>query len=700
MPPRRVGRPRGRGRGRGGRVPQIVEGNHEDWREVTPPPPSPSPPPPSPPPPPLMQIPRIERRIEEVFLRQNPPTFNGLGDPAEAETWVRAMERIFNFLQCTDRERMTCVTFQLAGSADFWWEARKKTMTPGQIASLTWEQFKAEMYDKYIPKSYRKKKEVEFYHLKQGRMSVTEYDRVFCEMSRYAPEQVDTDERMAEKFCAGLRHEIRMALASHGGLTYLESLSRALDIEAAMPTERSTQTVAPVPPQNYPQGSKEKRKWESTRGPQQPKRPWQPQSHHHDVGRQNASNPTGGYQSNLRPCPKCNKVHTGICRAGTDICFVCGRNGHFARNCPNKTSGVGARSNQPAYRTQLQAVQMQPWQPPQFPPPPKQQHPRRPSLPSQARAYALRQKKTGRGPRKSGRYGYAPWSSCVDTLDIPTNQVEHRLRVSSPVGGIIEIKCFCSNLEVSFGGHQLLVNNLSVMPMSDVDIILGMDWLAENYATILCNQRQISFHPPGKDATNFHGVTLGKRKSIISALQAATLVRKGHPAYLVYLNEERKEGRKIEDVEIVREFPDVFPDNLPGLPPDRQLEFTIDLEPGSAPVSKAPYRMAPKELEELKMQLQELMDLGFIRPSVSPWGAPVLFVKKKDGTLRMCIDYRELNKLTLKNKYPLPRIDDLFDQLRGASVFSKMDLKSGYHQLKIRQDDIPKTAFRTRLEFH
>ena len=287
-------------------------------------------------------------------------------------------------------------------------------------------------------------------------------------------------------------------------------------------------------------------------------------------------------------------------------------------------------------------------------------------------------------------------ASCVDTLDIPTNQVEHRFRVSSPVGGLIEIKCFCSNLEVSFGGHQLLVNNLSVMPMSDVDIILGMDWLAENYATILCNQRQISFHPPGKDATNFHGVTLGKRKSIISALQAATLVRKGHPAYLVYLNEEGKEGRKIEDVEIVREFPDVFPDNLPGLPPDRQLEFTIDLEPGSAPVSKAPYRMAPKELEELKMQLQELMDLGFIRPSVSPWGAPVLFVKKKDGTLRMCIDYRDLNKLTLKNKYPLPRIDDLFDQLRGASVFSKMDLKSGYHQLKIRQDDIPKTAFRTR----
>lgn len=120
----------------------------------------------------------------------------------------------------------------------------------------------------------------------------------------------------------------------------------------------------------------------------------------------------------------------------------------------------------------------------------------------------------------------------------------------------------------------------------------------------------------------------------------------------------------------MREFPDVFPDTLPGLPPDKEIEFTIDLELGAAPVSKAPYRMAPKELEELKIQLQELLGLGFIRPSVSPWGVPVLFVKKKDGMLRMCVDYRELNKLTLKNKYPLPRIDDLFDQLKGASVFS------------------------------
>ncbi|GJS09559.1 putative reverse transcriptase domain-containing protein [Tanacetum coccineum] len=117
--------------------------------------------------------------------------------------------------------------------------------------------------------------------------------------------------------------------------------------------------------------------------------------------------------------------------------------------------------------------------------------------------------------------------------------------------------------------------------------------------------------------------------------------------------------------------------------------------PGAAPVARAPYRLAPSEMKELSIQLQELLEKGFIRPSSSPWGAPVLFVKKKDGSFRMCIDYRELNKLTVKNRYPLPRIDDLFDQLQGSSVYSKIDLRSGYHQLRIKEEDIPITAFRT-----
>nr|GFA80195.1 putative reverse transcriptase domain-containing protein [Tanacetum cinerariifolium] len=154
--------------------------------------------------------------------------------------------------------------------------------------------------------------------------------------------------------------------------------------------------------------------------------------------------------------------------------------------------------------------------------------------------------------------------------------------------------------------------------------------------------------------------------------------------------EDKSKEKRLEDVPIVQDFPEVFLVDLPGIPPTCQVEFQIDLVPGAAPVAWAPYRLALSEMKELSDQLKELADKGFIRPSSSPWGAPILFVKKKDGSFRMCIDYRELNKLTVKNRYPLPRIDDLFDQLQGSSVYSKFDLRSGYHQLRIREEDIPK----------
>ena len=150
----------------------------------------------------------------------------------------------------------------------------------------------------------------------------------------------------------------------------------------------------------------------------------------------------------------------------------------------------------------------------------------------------------------------------------------------------------------------------------------------------------------------------------------------------------------LQDTPIVCNYPDVFPKELLGLPPHTEIEFAIDIVLGATPASITPYRMALMELKELKLHLQELLEKGFIRPSVSPWGATMLFVKKKDGTLRLCVDYRQLNKMTMKNKYLLPKIDDLFDQLKGANVFLKIDLRSGYHQLRIKDVDVYKTVFR------
>jgi hypothetical protein len=181
-------------------------------------------------------------------------------------------------------------------------------------------------------------------------------------------------------------------------------------------------------------------------------------------------------------------------------------------------------------------------------------------------------------------------------------------------------------------------------------------------------------------------------------MQFKKCMRKGCQIYAIQVTNllEKENKRSLEDFVVLHDFRDVFVDEIPEFPPRREIEFSIDLLPGSAPISKAPYQMSLPELTELKIQLQELLDKKYIRTSVSPWGALVLFVKKKDGNIRLCIDYRQLNKMTVKNKYPLPRINDLLDQVGGARIFSKLDLRSGYHQVRIKYEDISKTTFRTR----
>ncbi|GJZ56019.1 putative reverse transcriptase domain-containing protein [Tanacetum coccineum] len=234
-----------------------------------------------------------------------------------------------------------------------------------------------------------------------------------------------------------------------------------------------------------------------------------------------------------------------------------------------------------------------------------------------------------------------------------------------------------------------------------------MDWLSMYHAMIVCAEKIVRI-PWGNETLIVHGDGSNQgnetRLNIISCTKTHKYLLKGYHVFLAHVTtketEDKSGEKRLEDVPIVRDFPEVFLEDLSGLPPTRQVEFQIDLMPGAAPVARAPYRLAPSEMKELSEQLQELSDKGFIRPSSSPWGAPVLFVKKKDGSFRMGIDYRELNKLTVKNRYPLPRIDDLFDQLQGSSVYSKIDLRSGYHQLRVREEDIPKTAFRTRYSHY
>ncbi|KAK1647060.1 hypothetical protein QYE76_064865 [Lolium multiflorum] len=240
-------------------------------------------------------------------------------------------------------------------------------------------------------------------------------------------------------------------------------------------------------------------------------------------------------------------------------------------------------------------------------------------------------------------------------------------------------KLNCTSLEEVVNSDQAVID-LFILPMKDIDVILGMNWLEANGALIDCVNKIVSLKSPDGSRMIYQG---DKHTQIEVELQ---------------LNSMKEVN--LEDIPVVNKFQDVFPKELPGMPPDREIEFTINLIPGTAPIAKAPYKMGPKELKELKEQLDDLEQKGFIQESVSPWGSPVIFVDKRDGGRRMCGDYRNLNNVTIKNKYPLPRIQDLFDQVRGAGVFSKIDLRSGYHQIKIKKEDVPKTAFVSRYGHH
>ncbi|GJQ93120.1 putative reverse transcriptase domain-containing protein [Tanacetum coccineum] len=279
-------------------------------------------------------------------------------------------------------------------------------------------------------------------------------------------------------------------------------------------------------------------------------------------------------------------------------------------------------------------------------------------------------------------------------LDIKPIKIEHSYEVKLADGRVVSMNTVLKGCTLSLVNHIFEIN-LMPIDLGTFDIIIGMDWLVKHDTVIVCGEKVVRI-PHGNKMLTVEGDKGGSRLKIIPCIKAHKYVEQGCHLFLAHVTKKKSKEKRMEEVPVIRNFPEVFPEELPRLPPPRQAEFRIDLVSRAAPIARAPYILAPFEMKELSIQLQELLEKGFIRPSSSPWGEPVLFVKKKDGSFRMCIDYRELNKLTIKNRYPLPRIDDLFDQLQGSSVYSKIDLRSRYYKLRIKEEDIPITAFRTR----
>ncbi|GJX43105.1 putative nucleotidyltransferase, ribonuclease H, partial [Tanacetum coccineum] len=526
-----------------------------------------------------------------------------------------------------------------------WWNYHFKTTTPKAAHAMTWAALKKMMTDKYYPRCEIKKIKIEIWNLKVDKIEKYIGDLPNMILGSVKASKPKTMQEAIE-FTTELMDEKTHAYAERQAerKRKYEDLSKNNQNQQQQNKRQNTC-------QAYTAGNSDRKPYAG------PKPLCSKCNYNHEAGpfppRSNNCKRVGHLTRDYRSQPgnaynNNNNQRAQGANTNAITCFECRVQGHFKRNCPKLRNNN--RGNQGGNDRALTKV-------------------------------------------------YVIGNAGADPDNVVAN---HGYNVELADDRIIRVNNILMGCTLNFLNHPF---NINLMPveMGSFDVIIGMDCLSRYSVVIDCAKKIVCI--PSKSEILIvcgDGCSEGHRTrlNVISCTKVQKYLLKGSHVFLAHVTmkktEDKSEEKQLEDVPVVKDFPEVFPEDLPGLPPVRQVEFHIDLVPGAAPVARAPYRLAPSEMKELSDQLQELSDKGFIRPSSSPWGAPVLFVKKKDGSFRMCIDYRELNKLTVKNRYPLPRIDDLFDQLQGSSVYSKIDLRSGYHQLRVREEDIPKTAFRTR----
>ncbi|XP_071933110.1 uncharacterized protein [Coffea arabica] len=614
-------------------------------------------------------------RALERFLKFGPPKFYGGPEPEVAEGWWERITEIFAALNYTEERKVTFATFQFEGAARSWWNLEKR--------------------------------EDDFIRCKQGAMSVAEYEVQFTKLSRFAPELIATEQRRVRRFVQGLNVELQESLAAVRIDTFAEVVERAQRVEVARAQVKSFQskkrfapsssrepTFGNAPPAKVDRGTSGVNSSGAPRGAQA-----------RGNGARNAGGrnigarggPIGRGQPRNRPqggraivpqvtCAYCKKPGHSMdsCWKKQGRCLRCGSSEHQISGCPKVQEGTPqkARPNtsggsRPTVPARVYAIDDQPV--------PDSSEVVEGTLP-----IFHRLAKVLIDPGATHSFVNPSFMSGIDVQPV---RLPYDLEVRTPMGNKkVTTNLTYRNCEFWVGERKMLVDLIS-LDIKGYDVIIGMDFLGHHHAKLDCRAKVVEFCIPGEATLRLDVKGRLASSAMVSGIRARKMLSKGAQGFIAFLINTPSDQVRLEDVLVVREFSDVFPEELTTLPPEKEVEFKIDLVPGTAPISKTPYRMAPAELKELKIQLQDLLEKGFVKESDSPWGAPVLFVKKKDGSLRLCIDYRGLNEVTIKNKYPLPLIDSLFDQLQGSVVFSKLDLRQGYYQLKIKKEDIPKTAF-------
>ncbi|GJS21111.1 putative reverse transcriptase domain-containing protein [Tanacetum coccineum] len=628
----------------------------------------------------------------ERFNKQKPRTFEKAVTPVDAENWISHMEKIFDVMGCDDVFKARLAVYKFEGDALAWWKAYKQAKGgDAWILTLSWANFKELFFLQFFPRAEQERLKREYHSLRQrAGESSNEFMQRFIRIAGFLGQAAGTAEEQAKNFRWGLHKSIldRILCMEFTDVAQVADAARNFEIlrdrddydrpERSDKRHKSGDQHQSSNQQNSHRGHDQRndRHGSDRQGGSGNYRNNNSNNHsrdnnrnsgagrdHRNRGQQshratNSGNSfditslfaiclkihvsrsiiESGSQQNKAPsegytypvCTTCGRRHPGECRRAAGTCFKCGQAGHLQRDCKKNT---GASSSGHADK--------------------------KPD--ASGRVFALTQDQaantTGTITGALFIFGRAvivlfdtgathsvlstKFASCLTMTPVP---LDHVLCISTPMKDSARITHVYRDLPLQFNDKIRSVNALP-LDMCEFDIILGMDWLSAHHATIDCHSRRVIFGNIHTPEFIYHGSLPGQSMKIISALEARTLLSHGCEGFLANIHDTTSDVSSIHDQPIVSEFQDVFPEELPGIPPIRDVEFNIELIPGAEPISKAPYRMAPIELKELKDQLQELLERGFIRPSVSPWGAPVLFVKKKDGSMRLCIDYRELNKI-------------------------------------------------------
>ncbi|GJR11178.1 putative reverse transcriptase domain-containing protein [Tanacetum coccineum] len=607
------------------------------------------------------------------FMKCQPLNFKGAEGVVGLTRWIEKMESVFNISGCAIENQVKFATCTLLGAALTWWNGQIRTLGPEAYA-MTWEVLKKKMTDKYCPQGEIKKLEIELWNLKVKGNDVPAYTERFQELTLICTKFVANETEKVDKYISGLPDNIYGNVKSARPKTLDETIELANDL-----MDQKLRTYAERQSDNKRRADDSSR---NNHGHQQ--QPFKRQNvtkvYNMGIGERKP------YRGSLPKCNKCHLHHNGPC---TQRCHKCNKIGHFARDCRSTGNTNVANTQKGNGATPKGNGCFECGAPGHFKRDcPKLKNKNGGNGNAQGWVYAVgNAEKRGNAPGNpdanvvtgtfllNNHYASILFDTGADRsfistafsslINIAPTSLENCYDVELADGKLVEIDTIIRGCTLNFLGHPF---NIDLMPveLGSFDVIIGMDWLRKCHAVIVCDEKLVQV-PYGNETLTFCGNESSNgresRLTVISCSKAQEYMAKGCQVFLAQISakkeEDKSERKQIEDVPIVRDFPEVFPEDLPGLPPARPVEFQIDLIPGAAPVARAPYRLAPSEMKELSEQLQELSDKGFIRPS-SSWGARSYFVKKK------------------------------------GRIYSKIDLRSGYHQLRVREQDIPKTAFRTR----